>query len=64
MTLLVDRGVKEGVMAKLQYLWARYGTARNVKVLYVLLSLVALAVAGGAPSAGGGTGGGLRCFFP
>lgn len=41
-------------MDKVRYLWGRYGTARNVKIAYILLSLVALAVAGGAP---GGTGG-------
>lgn len=51
-------------MARLSYLWVRYGTARNVKALYVVLSLVALALAGGAPSAGSGTGGGIRCFLP
>ncbi len=49
-------------MAKLSYLWVRYGTTRNVKALYVVLALVALAVAGGAPSAGSGTGGGIGWF--
>ena len=41
-------------MEKVKYLWARYGTQRNIKVAYIVLTLVALAVAGGAP---GGTGG-------
>ena len=37
-------------MQKLNQLWLRYGTSNNLKVLYLLLTLVALAVAGGAPS--------------
>ena len=41
-------------MDKVKVLWVRYATPRNVKVAYILLALVALAVAGGAP---GGTGG-------
>jgi len=41
-------------MEKVKYLWGRYGTSRNIKVAYIVLSLIALAVAGGAP---GGTGG-------
>jgi hypothetical protein len=43
-------------MKKLSYLWTRYGTPRNRKVAYIVLSLIALAVASGAP--GGGSGGG------
>jgi hypothetical protein len=45
-------------MKKVKYLWVRYGTPRNRKALYILLALVALAVAGGAPGAGSGVGGG------
>ncbi len=45
-------------MNKLSYLWVRHGTARNLRILYILLSLIALAVAGSAPGAGSGTGGG------
>lgn len=41
-------------MDKVKYLWARYGTSRNIKIAYIVLTLVALAVAGGAP---GGTSG-------
>ena len=41
-------------MQKLNQLWLRYGTSNNLKVLYILLTLVALAVAGGAPSNGSG----------
>jgi hypothetical protein len=41
-------------MNNLKYLWVRYGTPRNRKIVYILLSLAALAVAGGAPSAGSG----------
>jgi len=41
-------------MNKLNQLWLQYGTPNNLKVLYVLLALIALAVAGGAPSSGGG----------
>jgi hypothetical protein len=43
-------------MGKLKYLWVRYGTPRNLKVLYILMALTALVVAGGAPSTGGGNG--------
>ena len=43
-------------MSKLKFYWLRYGTPRNRKVLYILLTLAALAVAGGAPSAGSGVG--------
>jgi len=42
----------------LSYLWTRFGTPRNRKVAYLVLSLVALAVASGAPGAGSGLGGG------
>ncbi len=42
-------------MQKLNQLWLRYGTFNNLRVLYLLLALVALAVAGGAPSGGSGT---------
>jgi hypothetical protein len=41
-------------MKKLQSAWVQYGTPRNLKTLYILLILVAMAVAGGAPSAGSG----------
>jgi hypothetical protein len=41
-------------MQKLNQLWLRYGTSNNLKVLYLLLTLIALAVAGGAPATGGG----------
>jgi hypothetical protein len=43
-------------MKKLNNLWIRYGTPQNLRILYILLALAALAVAGGAPSAGGGSG--------
>ncbi len=41
-------------MQKLNQLWLQYGTSNNLKVLYLLLTLVALAVAGGAPAGGSG----------
>lgn len=41
-------------MEKVKLLWGQYVTPRNVKVAYILLTLVALAVAGGAPGSGGG----------
>jgi hypothetical protein len=41
-------------MQKLDQLWLRYGTFNNLKVLYILLTLIALAVAGGAPCTGSG----------
>jgi hypothetical protein len=44
-------------MKRLRYLWVRYGTPRNLKVLYILLTLAGLAVAGGAPGTGSGNGG-------
>jgi hypothetical protein len=37
-------------MQKLNQLWLQYGTINNLRVLYLVLTLVALAVAGGAPS--------------
>ncbi len=43
-------------MKELKNLWLRYGTTRNMKVAYIVITLVALAVAGGAPSAGSGIG--------
>ena len=46
-------------MKKLSEVWVRYGTPRNRKVAYMVLALVALAVSGGAPSAGGGAPGGF-----
>jgi hypothetical protein len=51
-------------MKRLNKWWARYGTPRNRKTAYVVLTLIALAVASGAPSAGGGVpGGGPFCAF-
>ena len=44
-------------MRKLSELWVQHGTPRNRKVAYLVLALVALAVAGGAPSAGSGANG-------
>jgi hypothetical protein len=44
----------ETKMQKLNQFWMQYGTPRNLRVLYVLLTLIALAVAGGAPSDGSG----------
>ena len=39
-------------MEKLSFLWTKYGTPRNRKIAYIVLSLVALAAASGAPGAG------------
>ena len=50
-TIFIERRL---FMKKVQYLWGRYATPRNVKIAYVLLTLVALAVAGGAPGGGSG----------
>jgi hypothetical protein len=47
----MKRGLK---MQKLDQLWLKYGTFNNLKVLYLLLTLVALAVAGGAPGLASG----------
>ena len=44
-------------MEKLSYVWTKYGTPRNRKIAYIVLSLVALAAASGAPGAGSGVGG-------
>ncbi len=41
-------------MKALNNLWIRYGTPENVKVVFILLTLAALAIAGGAPGAGSG----------
>jgi hypothetical protein len=43
-------------MKKLSQLGVRYATPRNLRVLYIALTLIALAVAGGAPGAGSGSG--------
>lgn len=43
-------------MKKLSHLWVQYGTSRNLKTLYIVLTLIALAVASGAPGAAGGLG--------
>jgi hypothetical protein len=45
-------------MNKLSQFWVRFGTPRNKKVAYLVLALIALAVAGGAPSGPGGAPGG------
>lgn len=39
-------------MHKLNHLWVRYATPQNRKAFYIVLSLIALAVASGAPGAG------------
>lgn len=44
-------------MNKAKVLWVRYATPTNRKVVFLLLTLAALAVAGGAPGAGSGMGG-------
>jgi hypothetical protein len=44
-------------MKKLNEVWIRYATPKNRKALYIVMVLTALAVAGGAPGAGSGTGG-------
>ena len=46
-------------MNKLGHLLSTYATRRNRKVFYILLTLAALAIAGGAPGAGSGIGGGV-----
>jgi hypothetical protein len=55
---------RRATMKKLNELWIRYGTPRNRKVLYIVLALSTLAVAGGAPGAGSGTGGFCDSFDP
>jgi hypothetical protein len=47
-----------GKMEKLNRLWIQYNTPKNAKVLYIVLALIALAIAAGAPGAGSGTPGG------
>jgi hypothetical protein len=49
-------------MKKLNHLWVRYGTPRNLKILYISIVLASLAAAGGAPSNGGGSPGILGLF--
>ena len=41
-------------METLNRFWTQFGTPRNRKVAYIILSLVALAAASGAPGAGSG----------
>ena len=56
---------KEIMMNKINNLLTHYATPRNRKVLYILLTLLGLAIAGGAPGASSGIGGGLgmNSFF-
>ncbi len=53
-------------MKTLNYLWTRFGTPRNRKVAYIVLTLIALAASSGAPGAGSGLGGGdgFDAFLP
>lgn len=53
----LDQGRRDN-MEKLYHLWGRYGTKRNMRILYIVASLVALAVASAAPGGGGGASGG------
>jgi hypothetical protein len=46
-------------MLKIKSLFTKYGTPRNRKVLLITLSVIGLAIAGGAPGAGSGMGGGI-----
>jgi hypothetical protein len=48
------RKEREEHMEKLNLLWTQYATARNKKIGFILLTLVAMAVAAGAPGAGSG----------
>lgn len=41
-------------MNTLHNIWVRYGTSNNLKAVYILVTLIALAMAGGAPSIGSG----------
>jgi hypothetical protein len=41
----------------LKTLWNKYGTTSKAKAFYIIAALSALAVARGAPGAGGGAGG-------
>lgn len=47
-------------MNKLESFAVKYASPRNRKLLYITLSLIALAVAGGAPGAGSGIGSGFH----
>jgi hypothetical protein len=53
-TVYVRKEREEHNMEKLNLLWTQYATARNKKVGFILLTLVAMAVAAGAPGAGSG----------
>lgn len=41
---------------QVQYLLARYATSRNVRVSFIVISVLLMALAGGAPDAGLGGG--------
>ena len=47
-------------MNKLESFAVKYNSPRNRKLLYIAISLIALAIAGGAPGAGSGIGGGFH----
>jgi hypothetical protein len=45
-------------MKRVKAMWYRHATPRNMRALLILASLVAVAIAGGAPGDGSGGGGG------
>ncbi len=45
-------------MNKIKSAYYQYATPRNLKLVYILVTLAALAAAAGAPSAGSGIGSG------
>ncbi|MEA3438932.1 MAG: hypothetical protein U9R58_01480 [Chloroflexota bacterium] len=50
-------------MNKMGKLFTTYATPKNRKLLYIVLTLIGLAIAGGAPGASSGIGGGINSLF-
>ena len=46
-------------MKKAEKLFVKYATPRNRRALFVIVTLIGMAIAGGAPGASSGIGGGL-----
>ena len=51
-------------MQKNTHWLVKIGTPRNRKALFIILTMIGMAIAGGAPGASSGIGGGLSTNFP
>jgi hypothetical protein len=57
--------LKEKVAMQKNTHWlVKIGTPKNRKALFIILTMIGMAIAGGAPGASSGIGGGLSTNFP